>query len=415
MTTAAAAADANAVGALQRTMADPRFARGEALLKEKRLEEAVVAFEDLLRTMCESEGLDDSLAIAPVYYAYGHALLALAEATASVFGGAVQAAGADGDGDGEAEADARDAADDMEAAWEMLEGARVIYSRYPGELPVEQQLARVYTRLGDYGSEADNFAQARADYEKAVVVRRKVLQASGDDDTTQLADLYCCLAISCIYKDATTTVSDDQDAKDEEKKDEEEPQERGEYEGLKFYVLAGRVMAENIHRRVLKCAEHVQKFVEERIPKYTELIEEKKQPKGKGKRKAGSADDASRSLLYTSDNMDKVRDEFIANVKSQETKREGVELNADELTKDEAQVLDYIEIYVEIKEKVDGLKESITAEPVEQQNGAKTEAVEAVTTIGFGAPSTTAAPAATVNVISVKKRKTETPTDGGKQ
>jgi hypothetical protein len=36
---------------LKKTMEDPRFVRAEALLKEKRLEEAVVVFEDLLRTM----------------------------------------------------------------------------------------------------------------------------------------------------------------------------------------------------------------------------------------------------------------------------------------------------------------------------------------------------------------------------
>lgn len=36
---------------LQKTMEDPRFVRAETLLKEKRLEEAVVVFEDLLRTM----------------------------------------------------------------------------------------------------------------------------------------------------------------------------------------------------------------------------------------------------------------------------------------------------------------------------------------------------------------------------
>lgn len=36
---------------LEQTLTDPRYLRGVALLKDKRLEEAVVAFEDLLRTM----------------------------------------------------------------------------------------------------------------------------------------------------------------------------------------------------------------------------------------------------------------------------------------------------------------------------------------------------------------------------
>lgn len=36
---------------LEKTTSDPRYTRGQTLLKEKRLEEAVVAYEDLLRTM----------------------------------------------------------------------------------------------------------------------------------------------------------------------------------------------------------------------------------------------------------------------------------------------------------------------------------------------------------------------------
>jgi len=120
---------------LQATLTDPRYLRGVTLLKEKRLEESVVAFEDLLRTMCEAEGKSDSLAVAPVYYEYGHALLTLTEATASLFGGAVEGAASGGNGD--AEQDARDAADDLEAAWEVMEVARVIYSRYPGDQAVD--------------------------------------------------------------------------------------------------------------------------------------------------------------------------------------------------------------------------------------------------------------------------------------
>lgn len=34
-----------------KTKTDPRFTRGQALLKERRYEEAVAIFEDLLRTM----------------------------------------------------------------------------------------------------------------------------------------------------------------------------------------------------------------------------------------------------------------------------------------------------------------------------------------------------------------------------
>lgn len=43
--------DASAATVLEKTTSDPRYTRGQTLLKEKRLEEAVVVYEDLLRTM----------------------------------------------------------------------------------------------------------------------------------------------------------------------------------------------------------------------------------------------------------------------------------------------------------------------------------------------------------------------------
>lgn len=252
---------------LEQTLTDPRYLRGVALLKDKRLEEAVVAFEDLLRTMCEAEGKADSLAVAPVYYEYGHALLSLTEATASLFGGAVEGAANGGGDDGEQ--DAREAADDLEAAWEVMELARVIYSRFPGDKAVETQLARVYTRLGDLGLESDQFEQAKSDFEKALLLRRKLLKATKAEDTTQLADLYCQLAIACIYRDSSA---------DKEKEGEKEAVPNEE---LSHYVMAGRVMAENLHRVANKCGEKLLKFVDERVPAYTVEDEEAAEPKGR--------------------------------------------------------------------------------------------------------------------------------------
>lgn len=43
--------DASAALVLEKMTSDPRYTRGQTLLKEKRLEEAVVVYEDLLRTM----------------------------------------------------------------------------------------------------------------------------------------------------------------------------------------------------------------------------------------------------------------------------------------------------------------------------------------------------------------------------
>jgi hypothetical protein len=39
------------VQVIEKTKKDPRFVRGLELLKEKRYEESVIVFEDLLRTM----------------------------------------------------------------------------------------------------------------------------------------------------------------------------------------------------------------------------------------------------------------------------------------------------------------------------------------------------------------------------
>lgn len=349
----------------------------------------------------------DSLAVAPVYHRYGHALLSLAEATASVFGGAVQTPEEGTDAD----QDAKETADDMETAWEMLEVARVIYSRYPEELAIETQLARVYMRLGDVGMELDNFEQARSDFEKAVMLRKKVLKATNDPDTTLLADLYCNLAISCIYRGSGKPAEDasaDGTAADKQDEDAGDAQS-AEEDGLKYYVLAGRVMAQNVHRVALACAERLQQFAKDRIPVYGDSDDDSAAPKGKGKRKAVAGDSAgdARSLLFLGDNMDKVKEEFVACATSESVK--AADVNADGLTDAEATLLDYMEIYVEIKEKADGIKESAAAEPVASGEPKKEEPE---TTIGFGAPSSSSSAGAAVNVIPVvKKRKTETPAE----
>ncbi|KAG2781251.1 hypothetical protein JG687_00001669 [Phytophthora cactorum] len=362
---------------LEKTLTDPRYVRGVSLLKDKRLEEAVVAFEDLLRTMCEVEGKSDSLAVAPVYYEYGHALLSLTEVTASLFGGAVEGAAASGGGDGEK--DAREAADDLEAAWEVMELARVIYSRYPGDQAVESQLARVYTRLGDLGLESDQFEQAKADFEKALLLRRKLLKATKAEDTTQLADLYCQLAIACIYRDSTA-----------DKETEVVPNEE-----LTHYVMAGRVMAENIHRVAKKCGDKLPKFAE-RIPAYS--LEGETEPKGKGKRKAPSSEDSSLSLLFKGEHPETMKEEFLKVVGVKEDDK-------DKMKEDEKTLLEYMEIYLELKEKVDGIKETITGAVAKESKEEK-----AVTTIGFGQTDSSTAPP--VNVIPVvKKRKTEEKTE----
>lgn len=348
-----------------------------------------------------------------------------------MFGGSV--AQPEEGADGDAEQDAKAMADDLEVAWEMLEVARVIYSRYPDELAVEKELARVYMRLGDLGMESDVFEQAKSDYEKSLMLRQKILKETKDPDTTLLADLYCCLAISCIYQDSSAQQQVEDAAESADLGARQEEIRKHENEGLKYYVLAGRVMAENIHRVVASCAKELQDFVQQRIPKYGSNANGSPvaavSSKGKGKQKA-TAD--KQELLFTGGNsMDAMKDEFLTCVQVFKALKTSDEV-ADSLTKDEAQLLEYMEIYGELKEKVDGIIESANAEAIDSSNNAAglgtkrgsgndDETAGPVTTIGFGAPTATATTtvgfgsaqpavkAEPVNVISVKKRKV-TPT-----
>lgn len=350
---------------------------------------------------------------------YSCLTLTLSQATASVFGGSV-ARPEDGSGDADAEQDAKNMADDLEVAWEMLEVARVIYSRFPDDLAVEKELARVYMRLGDLGMESDVFEQAKSDYEKSLMLRQKILKQTQDPDTTLLADLYCCLAISCIYQESTAAGESGENATARQ-----DAIRKHEDEGLKYYVLAGRVMAENIHRVAKTCCDALQAFVTARIPAYASSSSEDA-PKGKGKQKATVA---KQELLYTADGMDTMRDAFLACVQvTKALASSDAAAVTESLSTNEAQLLEYMEIYVELKEKVDGIIESAeavavsdsTSAGVKRSADALDDASEPVTTIGFGdasaASSTTVgfgasadATAAPVNVITVKKRKV-TPT-----
>ncbi|CAI5703912.1 hypothetical protein KXD40_002525 [Peronospora effusa] len=381
---------------LQTTLTDPRYLRGVSLLKNKRLEEAVVVFEDLLRTLCDVEGKSDSLAVAPIYYEYGHALLCLTEASTSLFGGAVEDAGVSGEKDGEK--DTKDSSDDLETAWEVMELARVIYLRYPEDQAVEMQLVRVYTRLGDLGLECDQYEQAKADFEKALLLRRKLLKATNAEDTTQLADLYCQLAIACIYRDSTQ--DKEQEKEQEKEQDKEQEQEKGEApnEELFYYVMAGRVMAENIHRVARKCEDKVQVFVTNRVPKYSIEGDRGVEHKGKGKRKdLSSTGDSTLTLQFNGERPEALREEYLTCLKEEQK---------DTLKADEKTLLEYLEIYLELKEKVDSIIETVKNAVSKMDQGTD----EAVTTVGFSQTETSDdAGAPVVNVISVKKRKIEAP------
>jgi hypothetical protein len=340
-------------------------------------------------------------------------MLSLVEATANVFGGSVPKPE---DQEGDAEEDARQTADDLEVAWEMLEVARIIFSRYADDLAVEKELARVYMRLGDLGMESDVFEQARSDYEKSLMLRQKIFKITKEPDTTLMADLYCCLAISCIYQGSSTTAPDGAPsfaASNDTNKLEQE--------GLKFYVLAGRVMSQNIHRIAKECTPKIYEFVQKRIPLYEMPVGTSLETQsiitieGKGKRKASSSSIFSNGarLEFKGEKMDTLKEDFQACIQENGSANDSDNGNDLEngMTKKEADLLEYMEIYIELKEKVDGLKENQAA----QQK-------QPVTTIGFDQPSSTSSGKNTttdsgstdttnaINVISVVKKRKITPT-----
>ncbi|KAI9906883.1 hypothetical protein PsorP6_016463 [Peronosclerospora sorghi] len=349
---------------LETTMRDPRYVRGVSLLQEKRYEEAVDVWGDYLRTLCEVEGKRECLGVAPVYYEYGHALLSVAETSGQLFGGPLDAADDHGDAN-------EAVAEDLETAWQVMEVARVIYARYPDDAAVEAQLARVHTRLGDLSLESEQFDQAKAEFQAALKLRRKLLQATNARDTTQLADLYCQLAITCLYRDATETQGEARDREREE---------------VVYYAKAGHIMATNIHRIAEECNEHVQQVIKAWIPVYDTEADERVD----GPSKRNASGDAAWTVSLKKPHPETLRPELLACVHVTEDALDTVEPPV-------ATLLEYVAIYLELKEKVDALHE--TKPRPEAPQG---DTTRGSTTVGFP-PPLTPAPA---NVVAVKKRKT---------
>jgi hypothetical protein len=287
-------------------------------------------------TRLETEGIDgESLRVAPVYYEYGNALLHLSEATASVFGkDAVK--GEDEDED----------QNDLEVAWQMLEISRVLLAKYEGEdARIDKELARVYMRLGDLGMESDLFVQARSDYEKSLAFQKKIL-VSKDMDTTPLADIYCCMAITCIYEHSKQPEENEEGSS--ETNEPQRSQAEMELQGMKYYVLAGGVMEENVYRKAKECSSAVRDFVTKHLPRSSTLAPSK----GKGKAKLQEQTLEDLKLVYNGAQEDLRKDFIDCALKGRDvtnnTKDDGHEL----LTEEEKQLLEYLEIYTEVKEKV---------------------------------------------------------------
>jgi tetratricopeptide (TPR) repeat protein len=153
----------------------------------------------LLPTAAYTQGDELAPECAPYYFAYGDALLTSEDHTARDLADV----GASGPGPFE-EGEGTDAAmvrphspggrerpdDDIELAWEMLEGARVCYDRLrggqrgaavhgagegDGEGQWISQLADVHSRLGDLHGANEMFDEARREYESALALRQRVV------------------------------------------------------------------------------------------------------------------------------------------------------------------------------------------------------------------------------------------------
>ena len=230
-------------------LADPRYTQGVALTKQGKYDEALEFLGACVALVASEDDL--SLAAAPVYFAYGDALLCKAEDSFDLFGAAMKEAkekGGDNDEDGEEDEDEEvegeeeeeeeeeagngkepavgsssaaasssssaaapaegekgeegankvaipeEMQDDLEVAWENLEASRVIYHKYEDCVDAKK-IGEVYLRLGDLQKSNGNYTQAVEDYLQSLAIYGKVC----GQDSRILADLHYSLATAYIY------------------------------------------------------------------------------------------------------------------------------------------------------------------------------------------------------------------------
>ncbi|KAJ3312325.1 hypothetical protein HDV04_003218 [Boothiomyces sp. JEL0838] len=155
-----------------------------------------------------------ALEVAPTFYLYGKALLAVGAQKNSVLGEkadqSVQEQTINNpnfsfQGD---EEDLEDdegkvldeielpPADDLELAWENLDVARLILSSQTDEKSIHQ-LAEVHLSLGDVSLESENFEQATKDYETALALKKEHFA----NNHRELAEAHFKLALSFEYSE----------------------------------------------------------------------------------------------------------------------------------------------------------------------------------------------------------------------
>lgn len=143
-------------------------------------EEALLCYGHALQIVVEAAGDETAAECAPYYYAYGDALMTSEDRTARELG---EVGDEDDDGDAAAAGAVRPTSpggrerpeDDIELAWEMLEGARVCYGKHPDTVERCVNLADVHSRLGDVMQANEMFAQAVTEYTRAHRLREQAL------------------------------------------------------------------------------------------------------------------------------------------------------------------------------------------------------------------------------------------------
>ncbi len=154
-------------------------------------EEALLCYGHALQMVVEAAGDETAAECAPYYYAYGDALMTAGDRTARELGDAEEE-----EEDGPAAGVVRPTSpggrerpeDDIELAWEMLEGARVCYDKHPDTAERCVLLADVHSRLGDVMQANEMFAQAITEYTRAHRLREQALDGDGVPTDSAAAD-----------------------------------------------------------------------------------------------------------------------------------------------------------------------------------------------------------------------------------
>jgi tetratricopeptide (TPR) repeat protein len=100
-----------------------------------------------------------------------------------------------GEGDGEGEAEEEE--DDFQIAWEILDVARLIYSKQDSPL-AKQVTAEIHMDLGDLQMENEQFEQAISDYHQALAIHESMGDSSSQTRRA-IASIYFKLALAFEY------------------------------------------------------------------------------------------------------------------------------------------------------------------------------------------------------------------------